>query len=141
MLLDTLLGFAYESLPPEDVVTILTDITALAVSYKSAAYCAGNMSGALQMGDAKGKCSRIPPSYKSPVELVAWSWDDKYVAIAKFGNSISIGVAELATTAEGKILDGKLEAPARQLLFDKSSNRLFVVTSQFLYIWAIERQP
>ena len=90
--LDPLLGFAHESPPPEEVVTIPTDITALAVSHKSAAYCAGNMSGALQMGDAEGKWPRIPPSYKSPVELVAWSWDDKYVAIAKFGNSISIRV-------------------------------------------------
>jgi WD40 repeat protein len=139
--LDLLLGFVHESQPPGSVVKISADITALTAGHKSAVYCAGNMSGELWIGNADGEISRMLSSFKCPVELVAWSWDDKYLAIAKFGSSISVIVAESATTREGKVLDEKLDAPARQLLFNKSSNLLFVVTAQFLYIWAIEEPP
>ena len=117
---------------------IPADITALAVSPKSAAYCAGTMAGALQIVSEEGKKSRFSPSFKSPIELVAWSWDETYLAIARFGNSISVRAAEPAAADEGKMLDEKLDAPVRQLLFNKSSNLLFVATPHSLYIWAIE---
>jgi WD40 repeat protein len=139
--LDTTLGFVHAASPVNEVVTIPADITALAVSHKSTAYCAGNMNGVLEFGNAESGSFFIPPSFKSPIELLAWSWDDKYIAIAEIGNSISVKVAELATRAEGEILHEKLPSPAKQLLFNNASNKLFVVTSQFLYVWAIERYP
>lgn len=129
-----MLGFTHEPSTPKDIVIILVDITTPTISYKSTIYCASNLSGVIEISSTESGKFRIPLSFKSSVELVAWSWDNKYIAIVELGNSISVRVLELTAITEGKIQDEKLEALAWQLLFNMSSDCLFIVTSQFLYI-------
>ena len=135
--------------PTTGSCNISKDITALVVGQKTFACCIGNMDGVLQIISADDRRTEFLPSFKAPIEHVAWSVDEKYIATANFANQILIRAVELAVVDAGRIIDNnagqifeyQLDASVRQLLFNKSSKLIFAATEGSLYVWEFGEQP
>jgi WD40 repeat protein len=129
--------------------SIPNDVTALVVGQETFLCCIGNMDGFVQLIGEDNRRAKFEPSYKAPIEHVACSLDEKYLATANFGNQMLVRAVELAAFDReeaididaGKIIDENLDGPVRQLLFNKSSKLVFAATERSLHIWELGEQP
>jgi WD40 repeat protein len=128
---------------PNDItaLTIPKDITALAVGNTTAACCTGNMDGVLQIISEDDQGHPFSPFFKAPIRHIAWSPDEKHLAIANSAHWVSVKAVGETAADEQDVFNDHLDASVQQLLFNKLSNRLFAATRLSLYIWDIGGQP
>lgn len=136
-------GSTQLSLASEGPTEISEPLTALAIGPKTGIYCSGDDIGIVRMCKPHDKIvTRISQGFM-PVDYVAWSDDETYLATADLSGRLNVRYKDPSTSptsaAEYSLLmEAKAGNGLRQLLFSQDNESLLVVTFAFTELWSLE---
>lgn len=112
-------------------------VTALATCIRSASYCAGYANGQISVVLHDGAKLSLDLPTRVPIEHLLWSPDEQYLAIADIGARLFIVSLNYKSHQFNELASFKLQSRVEQLLFQRASQALLVMTKDKMVTWEI----
>ena len=110
-------------------------VTALATCVRSPSYCAGYANGQIRVVLHDGTKLSLDLPTRVRIEHLLWNPDEQYLAIADIGARLFIVSLNYESHQFNKVASFKLQSRVEQLLFQRTSQALLVITKDNMVTW------
>lgn len=112
-------------------------VTALATCVRSSSYCAGYENGKIRVVLPDGTKLSLDLPTRVRIEHLLWSPDEQYLAIADIGAQLFIVSLSYKSYQFTRLASFKLQSRVEQLLFQRTSQALLVITKDDMVTWEL----